>query len=66
VVLSIHLEQVGATNRTIGVLDEEIERMLEPFRTELTVTVCPAETSKSTTWLPMKPAPPVTNQRSGF
>lgn len=37
VMLSIHLEQVDATNRTIDVLDKEIERMLEPFRSDLTL-----------------------------
>lgn len=34
--LRIHLEQVDATDRTIATLDKEIERMLEPFRAELT------------------------------
>jgi len=35
--LRIHLEQVDATDRTIATLDQEIERMLEPFRAELTL-----------------------------
>ena len=35
--LRLHLEQIDATDRTIAVLDEEIERQLEPFRAELTL-----------------------------
>lgn len=33
--LQVHLEQVDATDKTIALLDEEIERKLEPFRVQM-------------------------------
>ncbi len=35
--LRLHLEQVDATDATIADIDKEVERMLEPFRAQVTL-----------------------------